>query len=139
MANGRAAVDERWLSAGPEVSLRGERLRAIPIEELIWSKLYVMQRERCDWGDVLNLLDAQVGSIAWSRLIERLGEDVPLLTGALAVFSWLAPDKAGAIPEWVSHQLGLRRPEAHTAESEVARHRAALLDSRPWFRGRRNG
>ncbi|HYF39810.1 MAG TPA: hypothetical protein VD930_08990, partial [Gemmatimonadales bacterium] len=59
MANQRAVVDDEWLSRGPEVMVRGERLRAIPVEELIWSKLYVLQRERCDWGDVFNLLDAQ--------------------------------------------------------------------------------
>src|SRR5919112_4372474 len=43
MANQRAQVDEAWLTRGPEISIRGETIRAIPIEELIWSKLYVLQ------------------------------------------------------------------------------------------------
>src|SRR4051794_16272312 len=34
MANQRAEVDEDWLTLGPEVSILGEPLRAIPIEEL---------------------------------------------------------------------------------------------------------
>jgi hypothetical protein len=35
MANHRTDVDEGWLSRGPEIAIRGERIRAIPVEELI--------------------------------------------------------------------------------------------------------
>lgn len=133
MANQRAAVDSRWLTEGPEVTLRGERLRAIPIEELIWSKLYVLQRERSDWGDVLRLLDARAESVDWSHLLSRMGEDTPLLTGVLAVMAWLDPGRAQQIPHQVWDRIGLRRPPpAHDAE--LSRSRAGLLDSRPWFR-----
>jgi hypothetical protein len=136
MANLRTSVDDHWLSDGPEVTIRGERLRAIPIEELIWSKLYVLQRERSDWGDVFNLMDAQAHSIEWDRLVERMGEDDPLLAGALSVFGWLAPGRAQDIPDTIWPRLRLTRPR-NDGDPEVSRRRAALLDSRPWFlRGR---
>ncbi|MFL5534093.1 MAG: nucleotidyltransferase family protein [Gemmatimonadales bacterium] len=131
MANHRAEVDEDWLSRGPEVSILGEPLRAIPIEELIWSKLYVLQHERCDWTDIFNLLDARLETIYWDRLLSRLSEDAPLLVGAVSVFSWLAPDRASAIPPGVRDRLGLH--ELPTGSSDVSRARANLLDSRPWF------
>lgn len=133
MANHRAEVDELWLSRGPEITIRGERLRAIPIEELIWSKLYVLQRQRSDWGDVLNLIDARAETIDWDHLLGRLAEDTPLLAGELSVFGWLAPDRARDIPAPVWNRLGLRLPEP-SPDPEVTRRRAALLDSRPWFR-----
>jgi nucleotidyltransferase DUF2204 len=133
MANLRASVDEHWLTAGPEVTVRGERMRAIPIEELIWSKLYVLQRERSDWGDVLNLIDARADAIEWDRLLSRLGEDAPLLAGSLSVFRWLAPDRARDIPEPIWTRLGLALPQPNT-DPNVTPRRAALLDSRPWFR-----
>jgi hypothetical protein len=132
MANHRTAVEEHWVTEGPEVTIRGELLRAIPIEELIWSKLYVFQRERCDWGDVFNLLDAQAGAVRWKHLMDRMGEDIPLLTGALAVFSWLAPDTASSIPRSVWSRAGLRAPSAAEA-ADLSLTRANLLDSRPWF------
>jgi hypothetical protein len=132
MANHRAKVDRLWLERGPEVVIRGERLRAIPVEELIWSKLYVLQRQRCDWPDVLNLLDAQVGSIDWDRLLQRLEEDAPLLAGVLSVFGWLAPDRAVTVPAAIRLRLGLQ-PPAQTAGPDVVQGRANLLDSRPWF------
>ena len=132
MANHRADVDEHWLTRGPEISIRGERLRAIPVEELIWSKLYVMQRERCDWGDVFNLLDARADVLDWDHLLDRLSTDAPLLAGALCVFTWLAPERADTIPEPVRARLGLGERPAR-GDRSMARGRADLLDSRPWF------
>jgi hypothetical protein len=133
MANYRAQVDEEWLARGPEIVIRGEALRAIPIEELIWSKLYVLQRERCDWTDVLKLIDAQAASIDWDHLLDRLADDAPLLAGALEVYSWLAPDRAGQIEQRVWERLRLLYP-ALISNPELSRARADLLDSRPWFR-----
>jgi hypothetical protein len=133
MANHRAVVDPVWLSRGPEVSVLGECLRAIPIEELIWSKLYVLQRERSDWGDVLNLIDAQASAIGWDHLVHRLADDVPLLSAALLVYGWLAPDRAAGIPARVWSRLALQTPR-NDPDPELPRRRANLLDSRPWFR-----
>ena len=131
MANHRADVDQQWLSRGPEVIIRGERLRAIPVEELLWCKLYIMQRERCDWIDVFNLLDARAAWIDWDHLLDRLAVDSPLLAGALAVFAWLAPDRVRDIPEGVWWRVGLARPSY--TDGQISRARADLLDSRPWF------
>jgi Nucleotidyl transferase of unknown function (DUF2204) len=132
MANQRAQVDARWLSHGPEVTIRGERLRAIPIEELIWAKLYIVQRARCDWIDILNLIDAQTISIDWEHLSTRLEADVPLLAGALSVFGWLAPDRAQHIPQPIRKRLGLKLPPPG-GDPDLTRRRANLLDSRHWF------
>jgi hypothetical protein len=132
MANLRTWVEEPWLTGGPEVTIHGERVRAIPVEELIWCKLYVLQRERSDWGDVLNLIEARADTIDWDHLVSRLAEDAPLLTGALALFGWLAPDRARDIPKPIWTRLGLGLPE-RSRDPDVTRRRAALLDSRPWF------
>jgi hypothetical protein len=135
MANHRAQVDGDWLHRGPEVTLRGERLRCIPIEELIWSKVYVLQRERSDWTDVLNLIDAHTTGIDWNRLLQRLREDIPVLGGAMSVYAWLAPDRAPDVPTPIWSRLGLAPPERR-GNPELSQQRAALLDSRPWFRVR---
>jgi hypothetical protein len=131
MANHRAVVDDGWVTRGPEITIRGERLRTIPIEELIWSKLYVLQRGRCDWGDVFNLLDAEARSVDWEHLLNRLAEDQPLLAGALEVFGWLAPDRVHEVPTAVWSSLGVSRPGGEQPGDPAAR--VKLLDSRPWF------
>jgi hypothetical protein len=131
MANHRAAVDDEWLTRGPEVIIRGEPLRPISLEALIWSKLYVLQRERCDWGDVFNLLDAQARAVDWEYLLKRLGEDRGLLAGALAVFGWLVPDRVDDVPSTVWSQLGVSHPGRQPPTDPSSR--VKLLDSRAWF------
>ena len=133
MANQRAPVGPEWLTRGPEVSIRGEQLRAIPVEELIWSKLYVLQRERSDWGDVLNLIDSRATAIDWDHLINRLSDDAPLLSAALLVYGWLATDRVNDIPAGVWSRLALAAPRTYR-DPELPQRRATLLDSRPWFR-----
>ena len=131
MANQRAIVDDEWLSRGPEVMIRGEKLRALPVEELVWTKLYVLQKERCDLGDVFNLLNAESPSMDWDHLLNRMGDDQALLAGALAVFGWLAPDRADEIPPSVYSRLGIRGREGQKSTDSSGR--VHLLDSRPWF------
>ncbi len=134
MANRRAEVDERWLE-GPQVTARGREVTIIAPEELLWQKLYVLQRDRCDWPDVLNMLHAVGSQLQWERLLERLGEDWPVLGGALMLFNWLSPERAGQLPRWVRERFGL--PEGQPAPRGIERRRADLLDRRLWFHSQR--
>lgn len=131
MANQRAQVDERWLE-GPEVEAGGERFRLLAPEEEIWSKLYVLQRERCDWMDTLNLIYGVGPELDWRHLIARAAEDAPLLRGVVSIFAWIAPDRARELPEWLWRELEVNAPGADGG-LELTRERARLLDSRPWF------
>jgi hypothetical protein len=133
MANHRAHIDELWMS-GPEISMHGRRVRVLPAEALLWDKLYIMQRERCDWPDVLNLLYAAGADVDWEYLLGRIGEDIPLMTGALSVFRWLAPGAAEKFPGWLWERVGLAPGSpTTTAQPEFEKRRADLLDRRPWF------
>src|ERR1044071_9172712 len=75
MANMRAQVDEGWLNRGNEYRTDGMTFRVLPPEELIWSKLYVMQRERCDWPDVLIIMYATAPVLDWHHLLKRIDTD----------------------------------------------------------------
>jgi len=130
MANQRASVDLRWIETGPQVEFGGEMIRVVPPEELLWSKLYVMQRERCDWPDIMNLIHAMGPALDWQHLLERVGEDAPLLLGVLSVFQWLAPERAGELPRWLWPAIDRIVQNGRPA----SRSHADLLDTRPWFR-----
>ena len=131
MANQRAQVDGSWLARSACLTIRGETLPVLPIEEMVWCKLYVVQRDRCDWTDVFNLLAAVGEQMDWELLVERLGEDVPLLRGLLSVYSWVCPECALKLPWRLWRRLGLKQPPAATRAT--TRRRAKLLDSRAWF------
>lgn len=127
MANHRAKVDSWWLS-GPEVSVQGRSLKIVPAEALLWDKLYILQRDRCDWPDVMNLLNTHGPHLDWREVLRRLGHDKPLLAGALSVYGWLDPRGASYLPATLWKQLRLPPPG-----STGPRTRARLIDSRPWF------
>ncbi len=130
MPNHRLEVDEDWQTRGWEIVVHGLRVRLIPPEELIWSKLFVMQRDRCDWPDLLNLLYGVGPEIDWDHLLERLGSDVPVLAGLMSLFRWLCPERARDLPEELWPRLGL--PDRFvSADRDGAR--ADLLDTRDWF------
>jgi hypothetical protein len=131
MANQRTQVDKEWLR-GPEVGADGERFRLLPPEELLWSKLYVLQHERCDWPDILNLLQDVGPTMDWRHLLQRVEDDSPLIASLLTVFAWLSPERARELPEWIWKELHLDIPSG-TTNPEITKKRARILDSRPWF------
>ena len=132
LPNHRVAIDAAWFERAQPFWLRGRLLAAVPAEELIRVKLYVLQRERCDWVDVLNVLAGTVHRLDWRWLVERMGRDLPLLHGVLAVFNWLSPNRTDALPDWVREQFAL---PAMTMDDPAAaeQRRVHLFDSRPWF------
>jgi hypothetical protein len=132
LPNHRVDVDVDWFHYSRPVRLRDQLAHAVAVEDLIHVKLYVMQRERCDWVDVLNALAGHVEGIDWDHLLTRMGRDVGLLQGVLAVFAWLCPGRARKIPASVRERFALNLPETEEpAEMEVRRVKS--LDSRSWF------
>lgn len=132
LPNHRVGIDDGWFEHATSVSLRGLPFLVAPAEEIVRVKLYVMQRERCDWVDVLNVLAGTVEQISWRRLVQRMGRDLPLLHAALAVFNWMCPGRAHALPAWLRKQFALPRIEADDPAATEER-RVRLFDSRPWF------
>ena len=131
MANQRAQVDHLWFDRAGSVSIRGEQLRVIPMEELCWCKLYIMQRDHCDWTDLFNLLYAQGPAFDWSHLLKRLENDAPVLRGLLSVYGWLCPEAASKLPDSLWECMSL--PDPKTLPTDPRFEPVKLLDSRSWF------
>lgn len=131
MANRRARVDEWWMS-GPEVQMREHKLQVLPPEVLLWDKLYVLQRERCDWPDVLNILYFCNANLDWKQLLDRMGDDTDLLAGALSIFRWMSPGCAQKLPDWLWAVVKVEPPPPGL-QTKADRRRVSFLDRRPWY------
>ncbi len=130
--NRRSQVDEEWFKRGQIVRIRDEDLRALPAEELLAIKLYIIQRDRCDWPDLINLLYAVCARLDWQHVLWRLGSEKPLLMGLLHVFNWVAPERATHIPREIRREFNL--PDVKSEElALLGKYRVELLDTRPWF------
>ena len=132
LANGRAVVDLLWFAQAREIILHGERLKIAPPEEMLWKRLYVLQRDHCEWPDILNLLCAVGATLDWNHLCNRVGDDLPLLRAVLNLNDWVCPQGAGQIPSTVRDRLRLP-PRAPGSELGLHEQRVQLLDSRKWF------
>src|SRR5262249_26972974 len=128
MANQRAQVDDLWFKRARTLKLRGQELLLIPPEELMWCKLYIMQRDHCDWSDVFNLIYAVGPTLDWEHLIRRLEDDVPLLKAVLHVYGWLCPSQVLKLPRklWTALEMPVPRPLKRSSD----RDKIHLLDSR---------
>ncbi len=132
MANQRAQVDPVWFERAESVMLRDQQVLVLPREEFMWCKLYILQRDHCDWTDLFNLVYAAGAEIDWDHLLDRLGEqDTPLLKAMLTVYGWLCPREILNVPEFLWQRLAMPPPDPDPPEPE--RDRIRLLDSRCWF------
>jgi len=132
LPNLRVVIDDAWFERATPLRVQSTVYHAVPAEELIRVKLYVMQRERCDWVDALNVLAGAADTLDWHWLVHRMGRDLPLLHGMLAIFNWMSPERAKAIPSWLRAQLALPLQDVDDVRAAEER-RVRLFDSRPWF------
>jgi hypothetical protein len=131
MANQRAQVDESWFHSASTTQIQGTEAQVLPPEYILWMKLYVLQKDRSDWLDLINLLFASVEKFDWDLLIEKVDDDLPLLTGFMQIFDWICPHRAQIIPSTVRNQFQL--PWKKSSTEDFIPSRVQLLDSRPWF------
>jgi len=112
--NGLARVDDLWFDHAPRTNVLGVIVRLSPVEEMIWSKSFILERERFDGADVMHLLRETGPSLDWPRLLMRFGDYWRVLLSQLILFGFVYPDKRQNVPQWVMDELlrrlGVSRP-----------------------------
>lgn len=100
-ANGVAVVDDAWVEHSTEGEVLGERCRMAPVEELIWHKAFVLERDRFDGTEVNHLLLATGKQLDWKRLLKRFDRYWEVLLSHLLMFRFAYPSDRDTIPDWV--------------------------------------
>jgi hypothetical protein len=114
--NGVARVDDLWFEHAPKADVLGLLARVSPVEEMIWSKAFIQERERFDGADVLHLLRETGPSLDWPRLLMRFADHWRVLLSHLILFGFVYPDKRQVVPAWVMDEL-IRRLAASRPNS----------------------
>lgn len=127
MPNHRFDVCDDWFARASSVCVHGESLKVVSAEDLIRSKIYVMQRDRCDWGDLFNLLEQTAEQLDWGSLLRAMGPDLPLLASLVSVYAWIRPERKTVLPKEALDCMTCA--EASALEQD----RSHLLDTRDWF------
>lgn len=103
--NGVAVVDEQWFDRAPDGVVFGTAVKLIPAEEMIWSKGFIMERERFDGADIAHVILARGGKIDWKHLLERFGSNWRVLFTHILLFGFIYPGSRSTIPEWVTSEM----------------------------------
>ena len=106
--NGISQVDETWLDHAREAPLFDVSVPIVAVEEMIWSKAFVMERHRYDGADILHLMRAGAATMDWRRLFDRFGSYWPMLLHFLVLFSFVYPAERTTIPDWLVRELSTR-------------------------------
>jgi hypothetical protein len=112
--NGLAEVDDGWFTYSHRATVLGVAVRLCPPEEMIWSKAFVMERERYDGADISHLIRAFGERLDWRRLVGRFGPHWRVLLSHLILFGFIYPGERTAVPPEVIERL-IRRLERETA------------------------
>lgn len=138
--NGVVTVDDGWLEHAVPSQVLGEDVWLCPVEESIWSKAYVCERERFDGADIHHLLRARGPVLDWSRLLARFADHWRLLLSHLVVFGFVYPADRDRVPGWVmaellgrmNEELRTPTPESALCHGPLLSRTQYLIDLRDW-------
>jgi hypothetical protein len=137
--NGVALVDDDWFRHGVDEVVLDVPVRLIAPEEMIWSKAFVMERERYDGADVAHVLRACAETLDWPRLLRRFGPHWRILLQHLVLFGFVYPCERTRVPAAVVRELmgrldaELTRPAAErVCQGTLVSRAQYLVDVEQW-------
>jgi hypothetical protein len=138
--NAVAHVDDEWFEHAIEDDVLGMRARLSPAEEMIWSKAYIMERERYDGADVLHLFLRCGHELDWARLLRRFGDHWRVLFAHTVMFHFVYPGEHSKVPQWVTEHFIARLqketrepvPNQHICRGPLISRAQYLIDIQLW-------
>jgi hypothetical protein len=103
--NGICRVDDEWFQYAIEADVLGMPVKIAPVEELLWQKSFVMERERYDGADVAHILRSCAESLDWDRLLRRFDPYWQLLLSYLVLFTFIYPSDRQRVPDRIIASL----------------------------------
>ena len=103
--SGVAPVTDRWFEEARTVTVYGLEVPIVPPTELVWSKLFVQDRQRYDGADIAHVILRQCDSIDWRRLLGYTEQFWEVLLAHLINFRFIYPTERERIPRWLMDEL----------------------------------
>jgi len=108
--NGLCMVDEAWFQHAVPGKVFNRPVMLCPAEETIWSKAFIMERDRFDGADIAHLLNAKGKELDWARLLRRFQSHWRVLFSHLVLCGYIYPSDRSKIPDWLTKEF-IRRIE----------------------------
>ncbi|AGP39326.1 hypothetical protein [Sorangium cellulosum] len=114
-SNGLAVVDGGWFEHARPATILGHSCLIAPVEEIIFTKAFVDERERYDGADVNHLIYACGDEMDWERLLDRFGPHWEVLFAHVTLYRFVYPGARSRVPEWLVAELCRRTLEQSRA------------------------
>jgi hypothetical protein len=131
--NGLCTVDAAWFDNALEADVLGMPVKIAPVEELLWQKAFVMERERFDGADIAHILRSCAETLDWDRLVSRFDAQWQLLLTHLVFFTFVYPSERHRLPEHVMTTLIDRLQQELAAPPSTDRVCRGTLTSRAQY------
>jgi nucleotidyltransferase DUF2204 len=126
--NGLAQVDDEWFEHARLREVLGMEVKIAPAEESLWSKSFVMERERFDGADVAHIILMHGDKLDWTRVLDRFGAHWRVLLAHLVLYGFIFPSARSKVPPWLIDELmGRLRVEAGEPDADVPVCQGTLL------------
>jgi hypothetical protein len=116
--NGACPVDPGWFDNAATAPLLGVDVRVCAVEEMIWTKAFVMERERYDGADIAHLLQERGDAVDWNHLLQRFGPHWRVLYAHLVLYGFIYSAERKQVPNWVMQELAARIQNEGAAEKD---------------------
>jgi hypothetical protein len=138
--NGIATVDEGWFEHATPGEMFGVPVKLCPVEEMIWSKAFIMERERYDCADIMHLILSRAESLDWARLVTRFGAHWRVLLSHLCLFGFVYPSQRNRIPQWLMNgfigrldrEMRTPAPKEKLCQGTLLSREQYLIDVQHW-------
>jgi hypothetical protein len=118
--NGLSPVDDEWFAHAVPADVLDMPVSIAPVEEMIVSKAFVMERERYDGADIAHLVRYRGETMDWPRVLRRFGPHWRVLLAHLTLFGFVYPGERDRVPAWLMDELIDRlQQETHAAPPET--------------------
>ncbi len=126
------SLNGSFFERGSDGTFLGIPVRFMAAEDLVLSKVFTLNHQRSDWPDVFQIIRGVGDRLDWSYVVEKLGDNWPVLLSLIVLYDWTYPSESWKAPDSMREEL-LRRKLAHKP-SEDEPVREAVLD--PWMYSR---
>ena len=104
-SNRAVPITDGWFEDARSTEVLGTVAKMVGPTELVWSKVFVQNRDRYDGADVAHLILKLRDEIDWRRLLTYMEGYWEVLMSHLIHFRWIYPTERDAVPRWVMDEL----------------------------------
>ena len=100
-----APVTDDWFKDSKTAKFFSHEVKIPSVTDLIWSKVFIQNRERYDGADVAHLILLKHHEINWERLLSSMEQYWEVLLIHLLNFRFIYPSEREKIPSWLMIEL----------------------------------